>query len=131
MSPDFFFRADDGIRDDVVTGVQMCALQIFLQGAVPGAPTAMNRPMQVLPVNVPQIAEPSQPVAQSKLRPLLFPPAAQPDVAAPAPPPASHRTIPSFPLETAILVPPAPDAPARTPAPLHPPPHPPSPAPPP
>src|SRR5258708_14338963 len=115
MSPDFFFRADDGIRDDVVTGVQMCALQIFLQGAVPGESTAMNRPMQVLPVNVPQIAEPSQPVAQSKLRPLMFRPAAQPDVAAPAPTSASHRTMPSFPLESAIVVPPAPDATARRP----------------
>ena len=41
---------------------------------VPGAPMAMNHPMQMLPVNVPQIAEPAQPVVQSRLRPLLFPP---------------------------------------------------------
>src|ERR1041385_3063146 len=31
---------------------------------IPGAPIAMNHPMQMLPVNVPQIAEPAQPVAQ-------------------------------------------------------------------
>jgi len=83
--------------------------------AVPGAPMAMNHPMQVLPVNVPQIAEPAQPVAQSKLRPLLFPPAAQPEVAAPAPTSASHYAMPSLPLESAIVVPPAPDAAARRP----------------
>ena len=26
----FFFQAEDGIRDDLVTGVQTCALPIFL-----------------------------------------------------------------------------------------------------
>src|SRR5580765_6989680 len=51
---------------------------------IPGAPIAMRRPMQVLPVNVPQVAPPAQAVAQSSLKPLLFPPAAQPEVAAPA-----------------------------------------------
>ena len=83
--------------------------------AIPGAPVAMNHPMQVLPVNVPQIAEPAQPVVQSRLRPLLFPPAAQPEVAAPAEAPASHRSMPSLPLESAIIVPPAPDVTARKP----------------
>src|SRR5438552_14738492 len=29
----FFFQAEDGIRDDLVTGVQTCALPIFLQVA--------------------------------------------------------------------------------------------------
>src|SRR5258708_2157232 len=29
----FFFQAEDGIRDDLVTGVQTCALPIFLRGA--------------------------------------------------------------------------------------------------
>lgn len=82
---------------------------------IPGAPIAMNHPMQVLPVNVPQIAEPAQPVAQSRLRPLLFPPAAQPEVAAPAEALASHRTMPSLPLESAIVVPPSPDVTARKP----------------
>ncbi|HEV7673995.1 MAG TPA: TonB family protein [Candidatus Angelobacter sp.] len=84
---------------------------------VPGAPMAMNHPMQALPVNVPQIAEPSQPVAQSKLRPLLFPPAAQPEVAAPAGTAASHRAMPSLPLynDSVIVVPPAPDVAARRP----------------
>src|SRR5579864_7989366 len=82
---------------------------------VPGAPMAMSHPMQVLPVNVPQIAEPTQPVAQSRLRPLLFPPALQPEVAAPAGTTASHRAIPALPVESTIVVPPAPDVAARRP----------------
>jgi TonB family protein len=82
---------------------------------IPGAPMAMNHPMQVLPVNVPQIAEPAQPVAQSKLRPLLFPPAARPEVAAPVEVTASHHSMPSLPLQSAIVVPPAPDMAARRP----------------
>ena len=82
---------------------------------VPGAPMAINHPMQVLPVNVPQIAEPAQPVAQSKLRPLLFPPALQPEVAAPAGTTASHRAIPPLPMESTVIVPPAPDVTTRRP----------------
>jgi TonB family protein len=76
---------------------------------------AMNHPMQVLPVNVPQIAEPAQPVAQSRLRPLLFPPALQPEVAAPAGTTASHRAMPALPIENTIVVPPAPDVITRRP----------------
>jgi len=85
--------------------------------AVPGAPMAMNHPMQVLPVNVPQIAEPAPAAAQSKLRPLLFPPVAQPEVAAPAPTAASHHAMPSLPMynDSVIVVPPAPDVTARRP----------------
>src|SRR5207244_6867781 len=30
--PAFFFQAEDGIRDDLVTGVQTCALPISIQG---------------------------------------------------------------------------------------------------
>jgi TonB family protein len=82
---------------------------------VPGAPMAMNHPMQVLPVNVPQIAEPAQPVAQSRLRPLLFPPAMQPEVAAPSGTTSSHRAIPALPIENTIVVPPAPDVTTRRP----------------
>ncbi len=82
---------------------------------IPGAPVAMNHPMQMLPVNVPPIAEPAQPVAQSRLRPLLFPPAARPEVAAPTEAPASHRQMPSLPLDSAIVVPPAPDVTSRRP----------------
>jgi TonB family protein len=84
---------------------------------VPGAPMAMNHPMQVLPVNVPQIPEPAQPVVQSKLRPLVFPPAMQPEVAAPSGAAASHRAIPALPLynDSAVVVPPAPDVTARRP----------------
>ncbi|HVG90091.1 MAG TPA: TonB family protein, partial [Alphaproteobacteria bacterium] len=79
---------------------------------VPGAPMAMNHPMQVLPVNVPQIAEPAQPVVQSRLR-LLFPPAVQPEVAAPVGTAASHHAIPALPTESSIVVPPAPDVTRR------------------
>lgn len=84
---------------------------------IPGAPIATNHPMQVLPVNVPQIAEPAQPVVQSRLRPLLFPPAARPEVAAPSEAPASHRAMPVLPLSSdgAVVVPPAPDVTARRP----------------
>src|SRR6185312_5205185 len=82
---------------------------------IPGAPIAMSHPMPVLPVHVPQIAEPAQPVAQSRLRPLLFPPAARPEVAAPTESPANHRVMPALPLESAIVVPPAPDVTARKP----------------
>src|SRR5689334_11482180 len=82
---------------------------------VPGAPIAMNHPMQALPVNVPQIAEPAQPVVQSKLRPLLFPPALQPEVAAPAGTTSSRRAVPALPTESGIVVPPAPDVITRRP----------------
>ncbi|HEY3768859.1 MAG TPA: TonB family protein, partial [Candidatus Angelobacter sp.] len=81
--------------------------------SVPGAPVAMNHPLPILPVNTPQIAPPMQPLAQSSLRPLLFPPAAQPEVAAPAGAAASRRAIQALPLESAIVVPPAPDVTAR------------------
>src|SRR5207244_9458352 len=33
----FFFQAEDGIRDDLVTGVQTCALPIFADEAALGA----------------------------------------------------------------------------------------------
>src|SRR5258708_16109305 len=32
----FFFQAEDGIRDDLVTGVQTCALPIYLDGECSG-----------------------------------------------------------------------------------------------
>src|SRR5258708_31058717 len=37
----FFFQAEDGIRDDLVTGVQTCALPISCKMAV-GAPPPLN-----------------------------------------------------------------------------------------
>jgi TonB family protein len=86
---------------------------LVASAAVPGAPTAMNHPLPVLPVNVPQVAAPAQQVAQSSLRPLNFPPAAQPIVAAPAGTVASRRAIQSLPMESAVVVPPAPDATER------------------
>src|SRR5947208_13232543 len=39
----FFFQAEDGIRDDLVTGVQTCALPIF-PSPVPQAPVARAGP---------------------------------------------------------------------------------------
>src|SRR5438552_13093250 len=36
----FFFQAEDGIRDDLVTGVQTCALPICRAGAAPLAVAA-------------------------------------------------------------------------------------------
>src|SRR5437867_6158875 len=35
----FFFQAEDGIRDRTVTGVQTCALPIFSNAPVSGAPS--------------------------------------------------------------------------------------------
>src|SRR5258708_37985151 len=35
MTEDFFFQAEDGIRDDLVTGVQTCALPICMPEAEP------------------------------------------------------------------------------------------------
>jgi TonB family protein len=80
---------------------------------IPGAPVAMNHPLQVLPVNTPQIAPPAPQVVESRLRPLMFPPAAQPEVAAPAGTATSRRSIQDLPLEGAVVVPPAPDTMAR------------------
>jgi TonB family protein len=80
---------------------------------IPSAPVAMKHPLPILPVNVPQIAAPAQPLAQSSLRPLAFPPAARPEVAAPAGTAANRRAIQTLPLESAIVVPPAPDMTAR------------------
>ncbi len=82
--------------------------------AVPGAPMAMNHPLQVLPINVPPVAAPAQASIQSSLRPLVFPPGMQPVVAEPASPVAAGRgMIRTIPLEGAIVVPPAPDAATR------------------
>src|SRR5438552_10324389 len=36
----FFFQAEDGIRDDLVTGVQTCALPIFAPAAETTSPSA-------------------------------------------------------------------------------------------
>src|SRR6266545_830504 len=35
MDPAFFFQAEDGIRDELVTGVQTCALPIFRHHLLP------------------------------------------------------------------------------------------------
>lgn len=86
---------------------------LIASASVPGAPTAMNHPLPVLPVNVPQIAAPAQQVVQSSLRPLNFPPAAQPTVAAPAGTAVSRKAIQALPMESAVVIPPAPDVTER------------------
>src|SRR5438105_13948610 len=40
----FFFQAEDGIRDPLVTGVQTCALPIWTAGALPGKYTQTHIP---------------------------------------------------------------------------------------
>src|SRR5258708_29481269 len=54
----FFFQAEDGIRDDLVTGVQTCALPIwnfenFLQDRLRNADTVLKEILKV-PDNIPQ-----------------------------------------------------------------------------
>src|SRR5215216_7576038 len=50
----FFFQAEDGIRDDLVTGVQTCALPIWSVGALICERAASERDLaRVLPVEVP------------------------------------------------------------------------------
>lgn len=89
---------------------------LIVSTQVPGAPIAMNHPMQVLPVNVPEIAPPAQQVAQSNMRPLIFPEAARPVVAAPAGSTAeSHRNLPAIPISGPVVVAPAPETATRNP----------------
>jgi TonB family protein len=76
---------------------------------IPGAPIAMSRPLPVLPVNVPQVTPPAPTVAQSSLRPLMFPPAAQVEAVAPAGAPANRRALQPVPMESAVAIPPAPE----------------------
>ncbi len=88
---------------------------LIVSTQVPGAPLAMNHPLQVLPVNVPEIAAPPQPLTQSRLQPLVFPPA-QPVVAPPSAPTAtSRRTMQAIPLEGPVVVAPAPETASRNP----------------
>src|SRR5258708_18288281 len=39
----FFFQAEDGIRDDLVTGVQTCALPIFPESVIEAALAGQGR----------------------------------------------------------------------------------------
>src|SRR5258708_17354649 len=39
----FFFQAEDGIRDDLVTGVQTCALPISASASGASSPSALRR----------------------------------------------------------------------------------------
>src|SRR5258708_18311224 len=56
----FFFQAEDGIRDDLVTGVQTCALPIFI-GVAPedfAGPEAFVNPDIYIPMHAYQHAVP-------------------------------------------------------------------------
>ena len=87
---------------------------LIVSSKIPGAPIAMNHPLQVLPTNVPEIAPPPQPVMQSRLQPMIFPPA-PPAVAPPSAPTSGRRAIQSIPLEGPVVVAPSPEAAARNP----------------
>src|SRR5574339_433321 len=50
----FFFQAEDGIRDRLVTGVQTCALPIF-ESVMPSSHLILCRPLLLLPPIPPSI----------------------------------------------------------------------------
>src|SRR6266404_6797447 len=54
----FFFQAEDGIRDKLVTGVQTCALPIFVQAArhsiASGLDDGLRRASRVMSSNTPK-----------------------------------------------------------------------------
>ncbi|HKV94245.1 MAG TPA: TonB family protein [Candidatus Angelobacter sp.] len=81
---------------------------LIVSTPVPGAPVAMNHPLQVLPVNVPQIAPPPEPLTQSGLQPLVFP-LSQPVVAPPSAQGAARHAMQALPLEGPVVVAPAPE----------------------
>src|SRR5437879_8726383 len=45
----FFFQAEDGIRDTSVTGVQTCALPIYLRRRAAGVPVSRHRHREARP----------------------------------------------------------------------------------
>src|SRR5260363_475919 len=51
----FFFQAEDGIRDDLVTGVQTCALPIYPHHSQTGNPSWLPSCVFVFPVAQKQI----------------------------------------------------------------------------
>ena len=55
----FFFQAEDGIRDDLVTGVQTCALPILMVGCVANAALKITNDdrSQIMKVNADGAAE--------------------------------------------------------------------------
>src|SRR5207244_7503281 len=51
----FFFKAEDGIRDDLVTGVQTCALPISHRSPQTNSPrSSMSRPRNIRPADGPK-----------------------------------------------------------------------------
>src|SRR5258708_7696833 len=46
----FFFKAEDGIRDDLVTGVQTCALPIYMAQIAHSADSAPQACMAIIPI---------------------------------------------------------------------------------
>src|SRR5699024_12051400 len=47
LSSDFFFQAEDGIRDRNVTGVQTCALPILMRDSIPGSQEGRKKVKQI------------------------------------------------------------------------------------
>src|SRR5207244_7431880 len=59
----FFFQAEDGIRDDLVTGVQTCALPI----SCPSSLTAISRPSAVTATTTSTRCSPWRPALSTRL----------------------------------------------------------------
>jgi TonB family protein len=72
---------------------------------IPAAPVSANRPLQNLPLEIPQIAAPAQPLIPRSH--LTFPVPPQPDVVAPAASVAPARVVPAIPSSSPDVVPPA------------------------
>src|SRR5437773_9876862 len=67
----FFFQAEDGIRDRDVTGVQTCALPIFIESPTPfGEDSIMTRFVAAMVVGALGAFVPDCAVAQAKRYPL-------------------------------------------------------------
>src|SRR5438552_9584558 len=70
----FFFQAEDGIRDDLVTGVQTCALPIYVTDgrtlARQNHTIAAQQPLllQVLPCEGPAVSHVSADSTRSRIR---------------------------------------------------------------
>jgi len=79
---------------------------LIVSTQVPGAPVAMNHPLQVLPVNAPQIAPPPEPLTQSRLQPMVFP-LSQPVVAPPSEQAADRHAMQAIPLSQPVVAPPS------------------------
>src|SRR5207248_7968785 len=67
--PFFFFQAEDGIRCRTVTGVQTCALPIFVLPARREQSRVESKPNPPLAASIARAHDSSPPQAQAKVRP--------------------------------------------------------------